>query len=236
MGTGAAETGFDPPRVRITLILLRSRPGDQAVQQTEWLTTSTMIQRLRSFDDHSVWERFHHRFRVPILAFAHKLGLESDEAEDAAQNVLLAFAETIRGGQYDRQRGSLRKWLFGIAYRQIANARRARHAVNARRDGHGEASGFWHKLPAEEEASGVWDLEWERTLLETCLLQVRSEFADKTYDAFHLIVRAGQTPDQAAALLGMTRDAVYVAKHRVLKRLRQVREEIEGIEPAATDG
>jgi DNA-binding CsgD family transcriptional regulator len=51
--------------------------------------------------------------------------------------------------------------------------------------------------------------------------------SESTYNAFYRIVRQGRTPDEAAAELGMSRNAVYVAKHRVLKRLEALMQEYE---------
>ncbi|MCC7290724.1 MAG: sigma-70 family RNA polymerase sigma factor [Phycisphaerales bacterium] len=198
---------------------------------TEWLTTSTLLRRLRSFDDAGAWKRLLERFRSPVLAFARKLGLSDVEADDAAQEAFLAFVKAFRDGAYDPCRGSLRKWLFGIAYRQIANYRRKMIAEQVKRDERGQSSRFWQMLPTEEEASVSWDAEWERAMLEESLLRVQSEFEDRTYRAFHLVVRAAQSPDQAAQALGMSRDAVYVAKHRVLKRLREIRKDLEEADP-----
>ena len=59
----------------------------------EWVTTSTMLQRLSDFDDRGAWERFSARFLHPIQAYARKRGLGHEEAEDVAQESLLAFAQ-----------------------------------------------------------------------------------------------------------------------------------------------
>ncbi len=193
----------------------------------DWLTTSMMLDRLRDFDDRSVWGCFAKRFQLPLISFARKCGLSVDEADDVVQEILLAFADAYRQDRYDRAKGRLSHWLFGIAYRQIAYARRKRAQENARRDDWGGDSSFQAEIPDKRGAEQTWDAEWERSLIDTCLRQARAEVAEGTYRAFELVVRHGRTPDEAGAELGMSRNAVYVAKHRVLKRLEELAREYE---------
>src|SRR5262245_31777004 len=89
-----------------------------------WITTATVLQQLRDFENRSAWDSFTERFRRPVVSFAKSMGLTQADAEDAAQETLLAFAEAYRRGQYDPSKGRLSRFLFGIAYRQSLKARR----------------------------------------------------------------------------------------------------------------
>jgi RNA polymerase sigma-70 factor (ECF subfamily) len=189
---------------------------------TEWLTSSTLLQGLRDFNDHSALNRFAGRFEGPIRSFANRLGVPPSDIEDVVQEVLIAFAQAYRDGKYDRSKGRLSSWLFGIAYRQIASFRRKRLASQQRHDARGAHTTFWAGLPDENSARQTWCAAWETHVVEACLQQVRSEVAVNTYRAFEMTVREMRTPDEAAAALGMSRNAVYVAKHRVLNRLQEL--------------
>lgn len=74
-----------------------------------------------------------------------------------------------------------------------------------------------------------WDAEWERTVLDRCIKQVHSEVTENTFRAFDLVVRKNKSADEAAEMLGMSRGAVYTAKHRVLKRVRELRPQFEDV-------
>lgn len=188
----------------------------------EWVTTSTIIDRLRGGEDQAAWTGFVERFRRPVVAFARGLGLNETQAEDAAQETLMAFAVQLREGGYDRERGRLSSWLFGIAYRQAMAARRKGATEHAR----GGDSAPVEDVP-QDRASMVWDREWERRVLEECLQQVRSEVEPRTFAAFELAVQTGLSAEGAADLLGLSPKQVYNAKHRILKRLRELREQYE---------
>ena len=186
-----------------------------------WLTTATVLQNLRDFDNREAWSSFADRFRQPVVSFARSMGLSQADAEDAAQETLLAFAEAYRRGQYDPAKGRLSKFLFGIAYRQALRARRVGAQVAP------VGTTIWSQVPDEQDASGIWDTEWERGLLDECLQQVRTEFEPVTFRAFELTVREGMDPAETAAELGVPVKSVYNAKHRILKRIRELRGQYE---------
>src|SRR4051812_18749745 len=190
-----------------------------------WITTATVLQQLRDFENRSAWESFTERFRRPVVSFAKSMGLKQADAEDAAQETLLAFAEAYRRGQYDPAKGRLSRFLFGIAYRQSLKARRVAGAgVLA---GANVESGVLSQVPDEQAATGIWDTEWERTLLDRCLLQVQREFEPQTFQAFDLVVRNEQSADDVAKQLGVPIKSVYNAKHRILKRIRELRADFD---------
>lgn len=194
----------------------------------EWLTTTTILQRLRDYENRDAWERLAGRFRPPIVAFARRLGVSPADAEDVAQNTLLAFAEGFRRGGYDAEKGRLSRWLFGIAYRQALGQRRATARIGVL--DHPSAIADW---PDEASATGAWDEEWERSLLERCLVAARTEVEPTTYRAFELVVLDERSPADAARLLGVPIKTVYNAKHRLLARIRELRSDLDEYRPDA---
>ncbi|MGD2108253.1 MAG: RNA polymerase sigma factor [Phycisphaerae bacterium] len=188
----------------------------------DWVTTSTILGDLRNFENRAAWVRFVNRFRKPVVRFACRIGVPEWEAEDVAQETLVAFANAYRGGSYDRGKGRLSGWLFGIAYNQILRHRRA-----ANRLPHKGESSFLRNVPDEASASTLWDHEWEQSLLQNCLERASCEFESTTFRAFEMVVRDDRPPGETAELLGIPIKAVYNAKHRVLKRVRELRSEYE---------
>jgi len=190
--------------------------------ESDWITTSTILRGLRDFEDRGAWEGFVSRFRGPIVRLALAQGLAPADADDVAQETLLAFADGFRAGRYDVQTGRLSRWLFGIAYRQILRARTLRD----------------RRAPEVEDASAVvdeaaatrsWDVEWERAILAQCMTQARSEVQPTTFRAFELTALENRDAAVVAAELAVDVKAVYNAKHRVLKRIRELREAMEAV-------
>ncbi|RMF83275.1 MAG: sigma-70 family RNA polymerase sigma factor [Planctomycetota bacterium] len=192
----------------------------------EWTTTTTLLDGLRRYADDDAWRRFVEQFRTPVVRFARSAGLSEHDANDLAQETFLAFAEAYRRGDYDRKKGRLSRWLFGIAYKHIL---RHRQRAARRRTGTREGVGthFWLNLADENEATTIWDQEWERQLWRQCIERVRPEFEPSTMAAFELAVGTELSAQEAAQQLGVPVKSIYNAKHRVLKRLREIRAEVD---------
>jgi RNA polymerase sigma-70 factor (ECF subfamily) len=193
-----------------------------------WKTTTILLERLQDADD-AAWNEFSARFRDPITRFARKLGLPEDAADDLAQETLTAFLRAHREGRYDRTRARLRSWLFGIAHKEALRlrrdlARRPRQGPDAL-----DQTTFFSALPDEGSLQRTWDDQWDRHTLERCLDRARVEFEPSTFEAFELAALREVPPAEVADRLRISRNSVYIAKHRVLSRLAQLQSEFESV-------
>jgi DNA-directed RNA polymerase specialized sigma24 family protein len=85
-------------------------------------------------------------------------------------------------------------------------------------------------IPDEKIVVDLWNQEWERFLVRECFRRVRAEYRPESVRAFDLVVREGWSPQEAAVEIGIDVKAVYNAKHRILKRMRDLRTEIEDVD------
>jgi len=194
----------------------------------EWLTTSTVLGKLQDFDDRSAWGLLAEHFRQPVVRFAIRLGLEPADAQDAAQETLLAFAQAYREGRYDRSKGRLKSWLFGIAHRQIANMRRkvrGRRPIN--QADMGGSAALEHMAVEERSQASWWEEEWQRAVYEQCLRRVQTEVTAETFEVFRMFVTGGRSAGEVAEQLGISRTKVYNAKFRVAQRLAELAKQYE---------
>jgi RNA polymerase sigma-70 factor (ECF subfamily) len=206
----------------------RARAGEEILAvESEWITTSTILGGLRDFEDRGSWERFVSRFRTPIIHLAIGQGLKQADAEDVAQESLLAFADGFRAGRYDVRKGRLSRWLFGIAYRQILRVREGRDRRAADAVGGDERTDGVPDIVAEAAVTRSWDIEWERAVLAQCMTRARSEVQPLTFRAFELVAIENRDAAAVAAELAIDIKVVYNAKHRLLKRIRELRESME---------
>jgi RNA polymerase sigma-70 factor (ECF subfamily) len=189
-----------------------------APRPSPWVTTSTVLQRLQHFDDRDAWSAFSERFRRPIAAYARRRGLSDADAEDAAQETLAAFADAYRRGAYDKTRGRLSQWLFGFARNKVERAFEAAH----KHGGDVRASELASGLAGGDAVDPEWEEAWERAMLEQCLASARGEFAGSTWRVFEMLVLENRSVDETAAETGLSRNAVYIAKHRVLGRVQEL--------------
>ena len=192
----------------------------------DWVTTSTILENLRDFQNRSAWDRFVSRFHKPIVSFVREMGFTETDAEDVAQEALLAFATAYREGRYDRSKGRLSKWLFGIVYHRVLQAGRRLGRRKAEVPVYND-SFSWSGVPDKKTAQLSWNNTWNRSVLRHCLDQVRQDVEPGTFRAFELTVLCKRSPADVAEELGITQNAVYIAKHRVVHRLRELQQEYE---------
>jgi RNA polymerase sigma-70 factor, ECF subfamily len=192
--------------------------------QTAQSTTGTYIlDGLRDAANETVWNIYVDRYRPMLLAYGRRLHLNETDAEDVAQQTLIEFCGAYRGGKYDREKGRLRDWLFGIARNQVHNFQR-RHrgrevqAPAAQTDG----TDFFAQLSDDDHLRSEWDAQWQEGILRQALAQVRDDVQAATYEAFDLFALQDWPAAKVAEKLGITENAVFGAKRRVLRRLREI--------------
>lgn len=161
-----------------------------------------------------------------MTRYARRSGLSPDAVADVVQEILIAFAEGYRRGAYDRGRGRLSSWLFGIARREVAAARRKAALDPVRALESAEERNY----PDQDDALvRIWEEEWRRAIVERCIARVRSELEPATWECFALQVFEGLDAEQVAERTGLPRGRVYDAKYRVSRRLRELEREYEDV-------
>jgi len=195
------------------------------VLTTVTLTNTAMLEGLKNPGNAGVWEDFVNRYRPMILRYAKRFGLSDADADDAAQQTLVAFCTAYQEGKYQREKGRLRVWLFGIARNQLLNLRR-REACHGAHEvqiiNTPNETTFFGRVGDENEMEQAWDEEWRDSVLRQCLEEVRREFDAKTIQAFELFAWKGKPAEEVARELETTSNAVFIAKHRVMKRIREL--------------
>jgi RNA polymerase sigma-70 factor (ECF subfamily) len=195
----------------------------------EWPSTRpSLLVRLRDPRDERAWAEFLEIYTPLVYRLARRKGLQGADADDLAQEVFRAVAGAIDRWSPDPGRGSFRGWLFRIARNLLINLL-ARQGRQPRGTGDPEVARLLEEQPAPPgEASTLFELEYRRQLFQWAIEQVRGEVQPTTWDAFWRTGVGDEEPGDVAESLAMTVGAVYVAKTRVMARIRRKIEQIEG--------
>jgi RNA polymerase sigma-70 factor (ECF subfamily) len=185
-----------------------------------------LLERLKEGDPEG-WRRLLHLYGPLVLWWCAGGGLRLHEAEEVAQEVFLTVSNRVGGFRKRWQRGSFRAWLRGITRNKLA-AHRRRYGRQPQALGGRAGQELLAGVPADPpDAFGEADDATERGILGRRALDLlRSEFDPRTWEAAWLTVVEGRRPADVAAALGMTPNAVYIAKSRVLGRGRQLFQEL----------
>lgn len=190
------------------------------------LTTTQLLDRLKNGQDAESWRAMDAMYRPVLEGFARALGLSGADAEDAAQWAPAVFSRLYLGGAYQRGQGRLRSWIIGIARNRVKVLKRAE--ARRRRALPAEVADD-DDVPADEATlTRLWDREVEREAFARAWRRVQTEarFAPEALRAFEMTAVRGLSAADAASACGLSLEAVYVAKTRVTRRVRELAEEI----------
>ncbi len=193
-------------------------------------TRPSLLVRLRSPRDEQAWVEFVEIYEPLVYALARRSGLQRADADDLTQDVFRAVAGAIERWDPDPARGSFRSWLFRIARNLIVNILTARRRHSASYGtGDTDMVALLETQPASEgEDSVLFDIEYRRRLFTWAAERIRGSFHETTWQAFWRTGVDGQEINSVAESLGLTPGAVYLARSRVMARLRQEIETSEG--------
>lgn len=187
----------------------------------QWpLTQRSLLARIRDPNDDQAWCRFVDTYGPVLYQYARRQGLQDADAADVTQDILRRVSLAMETFQYDPGRGSFRGWLFTIARNSLRNFL-ASAARRERGTGDTNCRQLLEQQPDDAHNSQVWDEEYQRHLLSLAAEQIRGLFAASTWQAFWQTAVHGKDVKHVAQSLGISVGAVYVARSRVLARLRQ---------------
>lgn len=190
-------------------------------------TRASLILRLADSADVAAWDDFTLIYRPLIMRVAMRSGLQTADAEDLVQEVFVAVADSVSDWLQRCDRGGFRPWLLRIARNAAVNML-TRRAYRRWGSGGDSAAQQLAQLPAAEEGAGrEIDIEYRRQVFRWAAVRVRESVTEATWQAFWTTHVEGLSVEQAAVELGTTTAKIYVARSRVMARLRELVSEYE---------
>lgn len=187
------------------------------------LTTTIMLQRLHDKSDNAIWDEFDARYRPILTGIGIRLGLNPDDAGEAAQETLMQFMSDYRDNKYNPENGRLRAWLIGICRHRIMDAHRSHKKHHA---DHGNS--IISILPSEEKMCMTWDVEQQRVIYQRAMQQLieGGRINSRTIEVFELVALNNVPAQTIAQRFEIEVSEIYRIKNRVTKRLRDIVDEL----------
>jgi RNA polymerase sigma-70 factor (ECF subfamily) len=178
-----------------------------------YTTSISLLERLGRADNEQAWSDFVELYTPLLYHCARRLGLQDADAADLVQDVFALLVPKLPQWEYDPTR-SFRAWLKTVLINYWRD-RRPRTLV---------------PLPADvripDPADVLLEAEYRRYLVARALGLMQSDFEPTTWRACWEYVAKDRPAAEVAAELEMSVAAVYIARSRVLRRLRQ---ELQGL-------
>jgi RNA polymerase sigma-70 factor (ECF subfamily) len=167
------------------------------------------------------WKDLTDLYRPLIVGWLSRQGVPAHDVEDLTQEVLLKVVKHLPSFQHSGQRGAFRSWLRTIVCGRTADYWRAID-TSAQASGGSGAIIVLHDIADPDSAlNRQWDEDHDRYVLNCLLLLMEEEFEPLTIQAFRRLALDGASGADTARELGLSVAAAYVAKSRVLHRIRQ---------------
>jgi RNA polymerase sigma-70 factor, ECF subfamily len=187
-------------------------------------TRASLIVRLRDAADVAAWDEFVAIYGPLVHRLAMRQGLQAADAEDVVQQVFAAVAQSVHQWLERPQPNRFRGWLLTIA-RNIAIktlTRRPQGGV-----GLGGDPGLNELVAAVCDWSSHFDIEYRREVYRWAAEQVQNTVTPSTWNAFQLTHIDGVSIADAAERLSMSVGNIYIARSRVISRLRELAKQFE---------
>lgn len=185
------------------------------------VTSLTLLERLKLKPSDTDWQRFHDVYQPLICGCLFRVPGLRDEVDDLTQDVLVVVFRKI--AEFDRKRvGSFRAWLRQVTVNRIRSCWRER--IKRPQVGLQDTSteDFLNRMEdPTSELSAAWDREYDQNVFDRILAIVKDDFQEETWLAFQRFALEGLSAATVATELGISTNAVILAKSRIMKRLRE---------------
>ena len=183
-------------------------------------TPVSLLVRLRQSADHEAWNRFVELYTPLLYGWAGRMGLGRDEAADLVQEVFTLLLSKMRDFTYD-EKGRFRSWLRTVLVNKWREGKRRDRLPTVPVDQADLA-----QLAVDGHDDAFWEVDYRKYVARRALELMQSSFHPTTWQACWETAAVGRSAAEVAESLGISVGAVYVARSRVLRRLR---EELAGL-------
>jgi RNA polymerase sigma-70 factor (ECF subfamily) len=167
------------------------------------------------------WSRLVDLYRPLLYRWLRRHDVPHDDAEELTQEVLAVVVQEIGRFEHNGRLGGFRRWLREITLHRALGFLRGRRLRVPAVGGSTFLAQTQQQIDSDDILAQQWDREFDQQVLAHLMQAIESELEPVTRAAFRLVALEDVPAEQAAERLGISVGAVYSAKSRVLRRLRQ---------------
>ncbi|HMP78328.1 MAG TPA: sigma-70 family RNA polymerase sigma factor [Pirellulaceae bacterium] len=178
-------------------------------------TRASLLIRLRNPRDEQAWCDFLEIYEPAILEIARRRGLQAADAQDLLQDLLARVVKKMENWDHAPDKGSFRGWLATVARNLVID-----HFRNQAKQPAALETTVIGACVAHQDEEACFDIAERRQLFKVAAQRCQPLFADSTWQAFWRTAVENQPVSEVAQALGLTSGAVYIARSRVMARIK----------------
>tara|TARA_R110002049_G_scaffold2750_2_gene21678 strand:+ start:543699 stop:544319 length:621 start_codon:yes stop_codon:yes gene_type:complete len=182
-------------------------------------TSHSLIARVKDLSDAPSWAEFLAIYQPVVFRMARRRGLQDADAMDVSQQIFLSIANSIDGWEADESRPPFRAWLTTVARNAITKSltRRPRDVAT----GTSSVDQLLSALPDDGWTRDELAKETRREVVHCVSKKIRNEFSESVWQSFYRTAIQGEAIADVAQSLGCSTGSIYVARFRVIARLKE---------------
>ncbi|MFT5856253.1 MAG: RNA polymerase sigma factor (sigma-70 family), partial [Verrucomicrobiales bacterium] len=182
-------------------------------------TRQTLLIKIRDRADQRAWEEFVDLYTPLVIRYSASRGVPDSDRADVVQEIFKAIARAMERFDYDRDRAKFRTWLFTVCRSKINNYHRSKQRRPQPAAFEDPDHSIEDQVDPREEKD--WEGDYRRHMFQWAVGIVRPEFSPNQWAAFWETALNERKAEELTEELGMSKGAIYVAKSRVIARLRE---------------
>lgn len=182
-------------------------------------TRPSLIIRLGDPHDEVAWREFVEIYQPILIRVGKSKGLQDIDARELAQEVLVTVLKSISTFKLSTQVGSFRRWLATITSNKLRDRLRSQHrspieltSIDMDLNRIGDRS--------VEEIDASLERQWQHQMFARAVFSIQCHVQPETWQAFWRTSIDLVPPEDVAKELGTSVGNVYVARSRVIAKLR----------------
>ena len=187
---------------------------------SQWPETSeSLILRIRDPQDALAWSQFMTIYQPVVYRLSRRRGLQHADAEDLCQQIFLSVAKAVENWETQKEGPRFRNWLSRVTRNAILNAM---SRVNPdRATGTSSVQDLLLDIPDCGDLTTALLNESRMEAFHWAAGQAQTEFSASTWNMFHETTIGGRSIADVAEALGSSSGAVYIARCRVMQRIKE---------------
>ncbi|WP_422927510.1 RNA polymerase sigma factor [Singulisphaera sp. PoT] len=154
------------------------------------------------------------RYGEAISGWCRKYGLQEADADDLAQDLLIAICTTMKATSFDRGKGPFRQWMKTVTRNACMDFYRRKPPKVFQE--------LYEDIPARDDLERQFQELAMHDLRQLAMTQVRPGVSPRDWQVFTRRVLEGRPAEDVRDELGMSSiAAVHVATGRVRKRMQE---------------
>jgi len=183
-------------------------------------TSLSLLDRASGGEDEASWRLLADIYTPMLRRWLARYEVQAADADDLVQDVLVVVSRDLPKFQHNGRPGAFRSWLKTILVHRVRNFWRSQKYRPAPAADSDVQRALAELEDPRSELSRLWNQEHDAQVLRQLSARLEGQFSESTRRAFRRLVFDEASPDEVAQELGLSLNAVIIAKCRVLKALR----------------